>query len=107
MLAKNTKTLVPLASGFAQAFGDFARITQNGNWVNGYICRLSAQIYGAPNVSGSDAVTAIEKLLAGGLPASVTKLLNGLPLSTLNTNVPLKLPGGPVGNFAQHTKVCQ
>jgi phospholipid/cholesterol/gamma-HCH transport system substrate-binding protein len=106
VLAKNTKVLAPLTTGFARAFGDFARITQNGSFVNAYICRAGLVVDGTPSFTGADAVTALDQLLSAGLPASVTKLLTGLPLSNLNVNVPLKLPQGAIGNPARHSQVC-
>jgi len=95
LLAKNTDTVTGLISGFASAFETFARISQNGNWINIYACNVFVKTYG--NVS----VTLNQILGAGGLPI---QLPGGLGNHQLN--VPLDLPNGRVGGPPNHTAVC-
>jgi phospholipid/cholesterol/gamma-HCH transport system substrate-binding protein len=104
-LAKNTATLNKLIGGFVQAFGDFSRVSQNGNWVNIYPCNVNIVTFGTVQVTGADAVTALTDAL--GL-TNLLKLtgLSASALATLAIPVPLTLPNGRVGSSAAHTKVC-
>jgi phospholipid/cholesterol/gamma-HCH transport system substrate-binding protein len=104
-LAHNTSTLNKLIAGFVQAFGDFSRISQNGNWVNIYPCNVNVVTFGTVQVTGQDAVTALTDSL--GL-TNLLKLsgLSATALASLAIPVPLKLPNGRVGDSSAHTKVC-
>ena len=106
-VAKNSATLNKLIAGFVKAFGDFSRVSQNGNWVNIYPCNVNVTTFGTVQVTGADAVTALSDALGGGL----LKLLNGLgigvtSLATLALPVPITLPNGQVGSSSAHTQVC-
>jgi ABC-type transporter Mla subunit MlaD len=106
-IAKNTDTLNNLVNGFTQAFGDFDRVTQNGNFANIYPCQLQVVTYGTVQVSGADIVNALSDALGGGL----TNLLGTLGLGTttlasLAVPAPIALPNGSVGSTSSHTKVC-
>jgi phospholipid/cholesterol/gamma-HCH transport system substrate-binding protein len=91
LLAGNTHTVASLVSGFASAFKTFARISQNGNWINVYACNVFVKTYGTVNITLSQA-------LAG------SPLLGALGNQQLD--VPLQLPSGRVGGSPQHTGVC-
>ncbi|MCW2496881.1 MAG: hypothetical protein JWQ77_2805 [Jatrophihabitans sp.] len=106
-LAQHTGTLSDLVSGFNQAFGDFNRITQNGNFANVYACQVHIVTYGSVQVSAADLVNALSDALGGGLAG----LLNSLGLSTstlgaLAVATPIKLPNGTAGSTGKQTKVC-
>jgi phospholipid/cholesterol/gamma-HCH transport system substrate-binding protein len=106
-VAKNTATLNKLVAGFVKAFGDFARVSQNGNWVNIYACNVNVQTFGTVQVTGKDAITALSDALGGGLLTLLNQLGIGVSsLATLALPVPLQLPNGQVGSSSAHTKVC-
>jgi phospholipid/cholesterol/gamma-HCH transport system substrate-binding protein len=120
LLAANTDTVTSLISGFASAFQTFARISQNGNWLNVYACNVFVKTYGSVNITLGQSVGALDTLL-GQLPVLgpvIDGLLQGLGLPILGpsglagllTNqqldVPLQLPNGQVGGSRQHTGVC-
>jgi phospholipid/cholesterol/gamma-HCH transport system substrate-binding protein len=104
LLAANTPTLRNLVSGFAAAFQTFARVSQNGNWINIFACNVDVITYGKVQITGAQLV----KSLAGILPSSgplanlLTQLLGSAALKT-----PLKLPNGRVGGSTQHTAACR
>lgn len=104
-LAKNTETLVPLVNGFVQAFGDFDRVSQNGNWINTYLCTAIANPMGTPQITAGDVVASIES--AAGKNPTLANLFGGLLGGLPATKVPLTIPGGTVGNPAAHTQVCR
>jgi phospholipid/cholesterol/gamma-HCH transport system substrate-binding protein len=120
LLAANTDTVASLVSGFAAAFQTFARVSQNGNWINVYACNVYVKTYGTVNVTVGQAVGGLDDLL-GQVPTLgpvIDGLLNGLGLPVLGASglagllggtqldVPLKLPNGRVGGSTQHTGVC-
>ena len=112
-LAHSTGTLNNLIAGFVKAFGDFSRVSQNGNWVNIYPCNVFITTYGTVQVTTSDGVTALTGALAlRDLHLSVpelTKLLTTLGLgglAALAVPVPITLPNGQVGSSPSHTQVC-
>jgi phospholipid/cholesterol/gamma-HCH transport system substrate-binding protein len=106
-VAQNTGTLNNLVGGFVQAFGDFSRVSQNGNWVNIYPCNVNVVTYGTVQVTGADAVTALSDALGGGLASLLNSVgLSVSSLATLAIPVPLTLPNGTVGSSSAHTKVC-
>lgn len=94
LLAHNTDTVAALVSGFASAFQTFARISQNGNWINVYACNVFVKTYGTVNITPNQVIGSLG--LAGQLP-----ILGGRQL-----DVPLKLPNGRVGGDPTHTGVC-
>ena len=106
-VASNTATLDKLVGGFVQAFGDFSRVSQNGNWVNIYACNVNVVTYGTVQVTGKDAVTALSDALGGGLNSILGSLgLSTGALASLALPVPIKLPNGQVNSSSAHTKVC-
>jgi phospholipid/cholesterol/gamma-HCH transport system substrate-binding protein len=120
LLAANTDTVTSLVSGFAAAFQTFARISQNGNWINVYACNVFVKTYGSVNITVGQVVGALDSLL-GQVPAlgsAIDGLLSGLGLPILGPSglagllsgpqldVPLKLPNGQVGGSRNHTGVC-
>jgi len=106
VLAANAPTVDKLIVGFNAAFSDFSRITQNGGFVNAYVCELNATLYGTANITGGDVINALTNTL--GLGGLLSKLgLGSLSLLKLQLNLPLKLPPGPIGDQSVHTKVCQ
>lgn len=107
-LAANTDALNRLANGFVSAFGDFARITQNGNWANVYPCQVYATTYGSTRISMADGLAA----LTDALGPSLGGLLNSLGLGTsslaaLALPLPFKFPNGRAGTGTQQTGVCR
>lgn len=99
LLAGNTDTVARLVSGFASAFQAFARISQNGNWINVYACNVYVKTYGTVNITPNQVVGSLSELLP--LPPALGNLAGNERL-----NVPLKLPNGRVGGSTQHTAVC-
>jgi ABC-type transporter Mla subunit MlaD len=107
VLAQHTDTLGTLIEGFDQAFGDFARVSQNGNWVNVYPCNLSIITYGTVSISAADGIATLKDLIGGNLGALLKSLgLSTASLAALATPTPLRLPNGYVGHSTQHTQVC-
>jgi phospholipid/cholesterol/gamma-HCH transport system substrate-binding protein len=121
VLGGNTGTLAKLLSGFSAAFGTFARVSQNGNWINIYACNVGVETYGSVNILASQIVGALAGLLNGvapGLGTVLNGILASLGLSTDGSgllgglignpklDVPLKLPNGPVGGSTAHSAVC-
>ena len=107
-VAANSGTLDTLVGGFVQAFGDFARVSQNGNWVNIYPCIVNAATYGTAQVTGRDGLAALESALGpqlGGLLSSLG--LGSQQLAALALPLPVKVPVGPVGSSTEHTAVCR
>jgi phospholipid/cholesterol/gamma-HCH transport system substrate-binding protein len=111
VLARHDATLRQFVQGFYKAFGTFSRVSQNGNWLNVYLCNLDLQTYGKTAITGKDFTDSLSELLGGGslsglhLGGLVKGLLGGIPLSKLSFPVPLKLPTGHVGT-GRHTAVC-
>jgi phospholipid/cholesterol/gamma-HCH transport system substrate-binding protein len=100
LLANNTGTVTNLVSGFASAFQTFARISQNGNWINIYACNVFVHTYGTVNITVGQVVGALADFLH--LPPALANLLPGGP----QLDLPLKLPNGQVGGADTHTGVC-
>ncbi|HJQ41642.1 MAG TPA: MCE family protein [Jatrophihabitantaceae bacterium] len=97
-LAKNQATLDQLVKGFPVAFGDFARVSQNGNWINSYLCGTVVRTEGNATLSLADIGSVT------GLPPAIVALLKLLPLSApLN----LSVPNGKAGSSSQQTAVCR
>jgi ABC-type transporter Mla subunit MlaD len=107
VLAENAGTLDRLVAGFVTAFGDFARVSQNGNWVNIYPCIVIAQTYGQARVTLADGLASIAQALGplGGLLSSLGIGVGAL--GALALPLPLKVPVGPVGSSTDHTAVCR
>jgi hypothetical protein len=95
--ADNQQLLDQLVKGFPVAFGDFSRITQNGNWVNSYLCGTILL------TSGTAEVTLSQLGQIGNLPPALLTLLKLLPIGA---PVPLKIPQGKAGPAPQ-TAVCR
>lgn len=106
-LSRNSAQLQPLVDGFVRAFGDFDRITQNGNWINAYLCQAWLYTPGKIQVTAANAVDILEHNLGGGLGGLLGGLLNGLSLNQLALPVPITLPQGQVGNPDAHSGVCR
>jgi phospholipid/cholesterol/gamma-HCH transport system substrate-binding protein len=100
LLAGNTDTVARLVSGFASAFETFARISQNGNWINVYACNVYVKTYGTVNITPNQVVGSLSELLP--LPPALGNLAGNQQM-----DVPLQLPNGRVGASAAHTAVCQ
>ena len=96
--ADNQQLLDKLVKGFPVAFGDFSRITQNGNWVNAYLCGTVVKTTGTAQLD----LKQLGQL--GNLPPSLLALLKLLPLSA---PVNLKVPAGSVGSSTALTAVCR
>jgi ABC-type transporter Mla subunit MlaD len=93
LLARHTDTVAELITGFAQAFETFARISQNGNWINVYACNVFVKTYGKVNITLNQILGSLE------LPIH-------LPGGDHQYNVPLDLPNGRVGGAPAHSAVC-
>ena len=107
-LAGNTTSLNRLINGFVTAFGDFSRITQNGNWANIYPCQVYAQTYGTPSVSVGDAVSALTDFLGPTLGGLLGVLgLGTSTLAALALPIPIQFPTGRAGSSTQQTAVCR
>jgi len=107
VLAGNTGTVDKLINGFVQAFGDFDRVSQNGNWVNAYPCVVNIATYGQAQVTSAEAVSALQHLIGGPLGDLIGSLGQSVAsLLALAIPLPLKLPTGQVGTGNRHTKVC-
>jgi phospholipid/cholesterol/gamma-HCH transport system substrate-binding protein len=107
VFASNTGTLQKLIASFNVAFGDFARITQNGGYINTFPCKLAFILKGNTQVSPAGLLTSVGNSLPGGLGTLLSKLgLSSLALLQLQIQTPLKLPPGDVGR-AGNTKVCR
>jgi phospholipid/cholesterol/gamma-HCH transport system substrate-binding protein len=100
LLAGNTKTVAQLVAGFAAAFQTFARISQNGNWINVYACNVFVKTYGTVSVTAGQVVGSLADFFH--LPPVLGNLIGGPQL-----DVPLKLPNGRVGGNPGHTAVCR
>ncbi len=100
LLAGNTDTVASLVSGFASAFQTFARISQNGNWINVYACNVFVKTYGTVNITPNQLVGSLGQLL--DLPSALDGLLGNQQL-----DAPLQLPNGRVGASTAHTGVCR
>ncbi len=108
VLAKNSGSVQQLVSGFVTAFGDFARITQNGNWVNIYFCSLSIRSYGQAQVTGADVVDSLTAELGPALGGLLDRLGFGTQsLAALALPIPITLPDGRVGSSGAQTGVCR
>ena len=94
LLARHTDTVAGLVSGFASAFQTFARISQNGNWINVYACNVFVKTYGTVDITLNQALGSLG--LLGRIPG----------LGNRQLDVPLALPNGRVGGSSAHTAVC-
>jgi len=96
--ASNQALLDQLVKGFPVAFGDFARFTQNGNWINAYLCGTILKTTGQPTLDLKQIAQ------VAGLPPAIVALLKLLPVS-----VPLflKVPNGKAGASSAQTAVCR
>ncbi|MBN9621126.1 MAG: MCE family protein, partial [Actinobacteria bacterium] len=106
-LAKNSALLKPLVDGFVQAFGDFDRITQDGDWINTYLCQAVLITPGQVTVTAAQAVETLTDNDLGSLGGLLGSLLNGTTLAQLALPIPLTLPQGQVGNASDSTRVCR
>jgi phospholipid/cholesterol/gamma-HCH transport system substrate-binding protein len=97
-LASNEALLDQLVKGFPVAFGDFSRFTQNGNWINSYLCGTFVK------TTGQGTLDLKQIAQAAGLPPALVALLKLLPVS-----VPLflKVPNGKAGSSSAQTAVCR
>lgn len=109
VLAKNTDAVSALIDSFVAAFGTFARVTQNGNWINAYPCAVSITTRGAITVSSGQVLSAIDTALGtDGLRTLLAKVgVRTQSLAALAAPIPLTMPGGVVGSSAAHTAVCR
>lgn len=116
VLAGNSPTVEKLVAGFAKAFATFSRVSQNGNWINVYICNISVRTAGTLKLRVSDIVGAlaseIDHAAPGlGLGKILGGVLGGLGLGGSLKNipgldVPVTLPTGLAGAHTQ-TRICQ
>lgn len=107
-LAGNSGTLNRLIDGFVSAFGDFSRVSQNGNWANVYPCNVYAQTYGSPSISMADGLAALTDFLGPTLGGLLNSLgLGTSALAALALPIPVQFPTGYVGSSSQHTAVCR
>ena len=115
VLAGNTPTVQKLVSGFAKAFKTFARVSQNGNWFNVYVCNITVETAGTLKLRVSDMIDAFDFQLSHvapglGLGKILGSVLGGLGLSGALKNipgldVPVTLPAGLAGLPTQ-TRIC-
>jgi phospholipid/cholesterol/gamma-HCH transport system substrate-binding protein len=115
VLASHTSTVQELVAGFAKAFQTFARVSQNGNWFNVYVCNVTVRTVGPLKTHVSDITSGIEQEINHanpglGLGTLLGSTLTGLGLGkTLKDipglNVPVKLPAGYAGQHTQ-TRIC-
>lgn len=97
-VAKNQAILDQFVKGFPTAFNDFARVSQNGNWINAYLCGTVVRSEGQATLTLADIGT------TAGLPPALVALLKLLPVSApLN----LKIPNGRAGSSSAQTAVCR
>jgi phospholipid/cholesterol/gamma-HCH transport system substrate-binding protein len=94
LLARHSDTVAGLISGFASAFQTFARVSQNGNWINVYACNVFVKTYGSVNITLDQVLGSLG--LLGHIPGLGGKQLD----------VPLALPNGQVGGTQGQTAVC-
>lgn len=110
VLAKSTDTVKTLVDGFVQAFGTFARVSQNGNWINVYACNVYARTLGTVSITSKQGLNALLSLIKSPLAGSISDLtggiIDGLGLGGAALPLPLKLPNGRVGGSSAQTKVC-
>jgi phospholipid/cholesterol/gamma-HCH transport system substrate-binding protein len=108
VVAKNSTALNKLLTGAVRAFGDFARITQSGNWANIYLCSMSIQSYGQATVTGADIVHNLEDVLGPQLGALLGRLgLGTATLAKLALPLPVTIPNGRVGSSTAQTDACR
>ena len=98
VVASNQSLLDQFVKGFPAAFGDFARITQNGNWVNAYLCGTILKTTGEAKLDLKQIAQ------VAGLPPALVALLKLLPVS-----IPLflKPTNGVAGGSSAQTAVCR
>ena len=108
VVAKNSAALDRLLSGAVTAFGNFARITQTGNWADIYLCSMSIESYGQSSVTGKDFVADLRDLLGPGLGGLLDKLGIGTStLAALAVPLPINVPTGRVGTSGAQTGACR
>lgn len=108
VVAKNSTALQRLLSGAVTAFGDFARITQTGNWADIYFCSLSITSYGQARLTGADFVSDLEDVLGPKLGSLLSRLGIGTStLAKLAVPLPITLPQGRVGSSPTQTDACR
>ena len=105
VLASHTSTLNSLIDGFQAAFGDFARVTQNGNWLNANLCNATINTFGSPQINGPAILQALSGLGLGNLTGLLSNL--GLSSTLLSVYVPLNAPTGTAGRPNDNTAVCR
>jgi phospholipid/cholesterol/gamma-HCH transport system substrate-binding protein len=115
VLAGHTATVQQLVAGFAKAFQTFARVSQNGNWFNVYVCNVTVRTVGPLKTHVSDITDGIEQEINRanpglGLGTLLGSTLTGLGLGkTLKDipglDVPVSLPPGYAGQHTQ-TRIC-
>ena len=89
-------------------FGDFSRITQNGNWANVYPCQVYAVTYGSTRISLADGLAALTDFLGPSLGGLLNSLgLGTSSLAALALPLPFKFPNGRAGRSTQQTGVCR
>jgi phospholipid/cholesterol/gamma-HCH transport system substrate-binding protein len=96
--AANQELLDQLVKGFPVAFGDFSRISQNGNWINSYLCATVVK------TTGTATLTLGQIGQAADLPPALAALVALLPVSA---PVALKVPAGRAGSAPAQTAVCR
>jgi phospholipid/cholesterol/gamma-HCH transport system substrate-binding protein len=107
VVSKNSAELDKLINNFVLAFGDFARITQNGNWANIYPCNVFVVTRGTASVTTADALNSLSQTLGGGLNGLLATLGVGTQaLAALAAPIPLTIPNGQYGSNASHSAVC-
>jgi phospholipid/cholesterol/gamma-HCH transport system substrate-binding protein len=108
VLAQNSAAIEQLLGGFVTAFSDFARVSQNGNWVNVYPCVVYATTYGRPVVTAQDMVQSLADTLGPQLAQLLGKLgLGATSLAALALPIPVTVPVGQAGDPSKHTGVCK
>lgn len=107
VLARNTSTLAKLIVSFDVAFGDFSRVTQNGNFINAFLCDTSFATEGRTTTTPAQLISSMANSLPGGLGQLVNQLgLSSVALLQLQVHTPLKLPVGFAGQHT-YTQVCR
>jgi phospholipid/cholesterol/gamma-HCH transport system substrate-binding protein len=103
-LVGNQQSLDGAIKGLPGLLGAFDRVLQNGSFLKVYVCDLNLTLQGS--ISGADVLTALTKDI-GPLGGLLDPVLLGLKGLLGGVAPPINLPGGPIGDQSQHTRVCQ
>lgn len=108
VVAKNSGVLDQTIKAFPVAFGDFNRVTQNGNWINAYACNVGVNIPLDPSVTANQIASLVAAYLGDkNIVSTVLNFLGGL-LPGAGVTVPLDIPQGQITpSPVKHSSVCR